>query len=415
MSFNVKFIINGNLEVNESASDNLMFAELIYKFSQKVGLKEEHKAAFIFNSDKIKAESTRKLKDIGIEKNSVINVITEKPLYYKPENIESSKIPQNNYIGMGMNMNNSGNIYMNPNVNNFGNMNINPNMNVGNMNMNPNMKYGFNILFSLNGGYTVNMYVNENMLFIEVAEKFYEFFQIKRNDEVIFIYNSRNIKPDSCRTLKEIGMKNMSKIEVITQKPINIPFNPNNGNMGMNPLPNMGLQNYGNMNFGNMNETIQIVFNYKNLIQVNKDTPFSEISKRFCTQAGILNKDPIYYLGSRKIDSTDNQTLRQLNIQNNSEISVLLPSEDKEEYLNIRFNSGGKTTNVQATKNTQFSDLCKRYCNIAGIQNKDPIYLFNSCAIKSNEIRTLAQLNISNESKIDVLLFLDAAMGNNII
>ena len=237
------------------------------------------------------------------------------------------------------------------------------------------------------------MYVVENMMFCEVVLNFYKNLQIKKDNEVTFIYNSRKLEPDSCKTLKELEIRNMSRIDAITKEPINNPF----------------------MNFGNMNESIQIVFNYKNLIQVNKDTPFSEISKRFCTQAGILNKDPIYYLGSRKIESTDNQTLRQLNIQNNSEISVLLPSEDKEEYLNIRFNSGGKTINVQATKNTQFSDLCKRYCNLAGIQNKDPIYLFNSCAIKSNEIRTLAQLNISNESKIDVLLFLDAAMGNNIV
>jgi len=204
----------------------------------------------------------------------------------------------------------------------------------------------------------------------------------------------------------------MSKIEVKTERPINNPFNPNYRNMGMNPFQNMGLQNFGNMNNGSMNENIQIVFNYKNLLQANIDTPFSEISKRFCSQAGILNKEPIYYLGSRKIDSTDNQTLRQLNIQNNSEISVLLPSEDKEEYLFINFNSGDRTIGIKTTKNTQFSDLSKRYCNLMGIVGKDPIYLFNSYAIKSNETRTLAQLNLSNESKIDVLLFLDSAKSN---
>ena len=392
MSFNVKFLITGNVVVNMPATDDMMFAELSYNFGQKVGLKEDNKVSFIFNSIQIKADSMRKLKEIGIVENSVIYVNSSKPLFYQPENTENSKIPQNNFIGMGMNMNNSGNMYMNQNMNNFGNMNINANMNVGNMNMGPNMKSGFIIIFNLNGEHKINMYVTENMMFCEVVLNFYKNLQIKEDNEVTFIYNSRKLYPDSCRTLKELDIRNMSRIDAITKEPINNPF----------------------MNFGNMNESIQIVFNYKNLIQVNKDTPFSELSKRFCTQACILNKDPIYYLGSKKIESTDNQTLRQLNIQNNSEISVLLPSEDKEEYLNIRFNSGGKTINVQATKNTKFSDLCKRYCNIAEIQNKDPIYLFNSSAIKSNEIRTLAQLNITNESKIDVLLFLDAAMGNNI-
>jgi hypothetical protein len=300
-------------------------------------------------------------------------------------------------------------------MNNFGKMNINSNMNnFGNMIMSQKMNSGFIILFSLNGVYAGNMNVKEEMLFAEVALNFFKYYHMKNENEATFFYNKSQIKSDSIRNLKDLGIQNMSTIEVITKTPINNPFNPNNENMGMNPLPNMELQNYENKNIDNMNEDIQIVFNYQIIIQANKDTPFSELSKRFCSQAGIQNKDPIYLLNSMKIDSTDNKTLRQLKIQNKSEISVFPPYEEKEENLNIRFNSGGKTINVQATKNTKFSDLCKRYCNIFGIQNKDPVYLFNSCAIKSNDIRTLGQLNISNESKIDVLLFLDAAMGNNI-
>ena len=409
MSFNVKFQINGNLVVDMSAKENMMFAELAYYFSQKVGLKDDNKASFTFNSIFIKVDSMKTLNELGIVENSVIYVKTEKPLDYKPENY---KIQENNFINMGMNMNNSGNMNMNTNMYNFGNY-FNP-MNVRNMNMNPGMKSNFFISFSLNGAPVASMFVNENMMFCEVSQKFYENFDIKNKNEVTFFYNKQQIKSESCKTLKEIGMQNMSIIEIKTKTPINNPNNPNYKNMGNNPSSNIGLQNNGNMNIGNMNESIQIVFNYKILLQANKDTPFSELSKRFCSQAGILNKDPILLFRGSKIELTDNHTLRQLNIQNNSEIQVLLPYDDKEEYINIRFNSGGRTINVQATKNTQFSDLCKRYCSRAGILNKDPIYLFNSCAIKANETRTLAQLNISDESTIDVVLFLDDVMGNNI-
>ena len=174
MSFNVKFLITGNVVVNMPATDDMMFAELSYNFGQKVGLKEDNKVSFIFNSIQIKADSMRKLKEIGIVENSVIYVNSSKPLFYQPENTENSKIPQNNFIGMGMNMNNSGNMYMNQNMNNFGNMNINANMNVGNMNMGPNMKSGFIIIFNLNGEQKINMYVTENMMFCEVVLNFYK-------------------------------------------------------------------------------------------------------------------------------------------------------------------------------------------------------------------------------------------------
>ena len=73
----------------------------------------------------------------------------------------------------------------------------------------------------------------------------------------------------------------MSTIEVKTNAPINNPFSPNYGNMGMNPYPFLGLQNYGNMNIGNMNESIQIVFNYKNLLQAIKMLHFPKYLKDF--------------------------------------------------------------------------------------------------------------------------------------
>ena len=79
----------------------------------------------------------------------------------------------------------------------------------------------------------------------------------------------------------------------------------------------------GNMNMNNADENIEIIFNYgfnKIILQENKNTSFSDLSKRFCSQAGIQNKVPTYYLGSLKIESTNNQTLSQLNIHNNSEI-----------------------------------------------------------------------------------------------
>ena len=280
MSFIVKFKVNEKFEVGVPGNENMMFVELNYNFSEIVGLKEEHKASFEFNSLPIKPNSMRKLKEIGIKDNSIIKVKTEKPLDYKPkQNTGSFHIPQNNFQDMGMNMN------------------MNPNMYFGNMSMNQNMN-----------------------------------------------------------------------------------------------------------NFGFMN-MIQIVFNYsgnKTTLQANINTPFSELSRRFCSLAGITNKYPSYFLGSRQILSNDNQTLSELYIQNNSEISVLLSSNENEEYLNIRFNCQGKIIDVAAKKNTKFCDLNERFLIKAGFSGREPTFIINSRRIDSTDHRTLAELNINSRTRIEV-------------
>ena len=124
-----------------------------------------------------------------------------------------------------------------------------------------------------------NMFVVENMKFFELVQYFFKYFPMKEN-EATFYFNLNEIKSSSCKTLKELGIKNMSTIEV----------------------------------FNNMDEDIEIVFNYKIVLRAKKGTKFSDLSKSFCSQAGILDKDPTFFFGSQKIKSTDNQTLSQLNI-----------------------------------------------------------------------------------------------------
>jgi hypothetical protein len=223
------------------------------------------------------------------------------------------------------------------------------------------------------------------------------------------------------RKLKEIGIKDNSIIKVKTEKPLDykpeqdtgsfhiLPNNFQDMGMNMNMNPNMYFGNMSmnqNMNnFGFMN-MIQIVFNYsgnKTTLQANINTPFSELSRRFCSLAGITNKYPSYFLGSRQILSNDNQTLSELHIQNNSEISVLLSSDENEEYLNIRFNCQGKIIDVAATKNTKFCDLNERFLIKAGFSDKDPAFIINSRKIESTDHRTLAELNINSRTKIEVV------------
>jgi len=201
----------------------------------------------------------------------------------------------------------------------------------------------------------------------------------------------------------------MSNTEVKTKTPIN---NPNIQNIqGMNsfqPMGYMGMNNFmgGINNFmGGMNEEIICIkFNYSGSsipIQAKKNVSFSNIYQKFCMKAGIRNNEfPTYFLGSRKINSNDNQTLSELHIHNNSEISVLLSSGGKEEFMNIIFSCQYKKMIVQGTKNTKFSELSRKFCLIAGIREDTPTYILNSKRIEFNGNRTLDQLGYITALKL---------------
>ena len=218
------------------------------------------------------------------------------------------------------------------------------NFNYENMNMNKNKSSDFDIKISVNGVNAGYMHVVENMLFCEVVYHFCKNFSLKEN-EASFFFNSKEIKSDSTKKLRKLGIKNMSTIDVKTKTPINYPFNYNYGNMGMNPYSYMGLQNYININI-------------------------------------------------------DNQILSQLNIHNNSEISVL---KENEEYFNVVFEYIGRIFNIQTTKDTKFSELSKKFCNKAGYEDRYLGYLVNSHMILPTDNRTLAELNINSNKRIVVI------------
>ena len=89
------------------------------------------------------------------------------------------------------------------------------------------MQAGFNVMLKLNG-HVETIYVNENMMFCELT------FIYCRNHNLenpTFYYQSKSIKPDSCRTLKELEIRNMSLIEVETNSFNNNMFQKGNSNM----------------------------------------------------------------------------------------------------------------------------------------------------------------------------------------
>ena len=77
---------------------------------------------------------------------------------------------------------------------------------------------------------------------------FCENYGLKEDNKPTFSFNSNEIKFESAKTLKELGISPMSVIQVKTEKPFNMPINAcnNPGNM-----PNFQMNNQFMMgNFG---------------------------------------------------------------------------------------------------------------------------------------------------------------------
>ena len=320
------------------------------------------------------------------------------------------------------------------------------------------------------------MCVKEDMSFAELSTNFCKNFGLKEDNIPTFSFNSQQIKFDSNKTLKELGITNMAVITAKTPKEFTIPQNNVNagnnagmnnnqfmGNFGMNPAfyqnmngyyqnmngyyQNMNPGFYQNMNPGfyqNINqfqnptnpiptnpiptnpnptnpnptnpnagngEFLNITFYYKGApiqIQSTSNVRFCDLyTNKFIVKAGSPQKPPSFYLNNNRIDSTETKTLGELNISNNAIIQAAddgkSNSNDNSGFLNIIFNCQGKTISVQATSNTRMCDLAKSFCNKGGYVNKDPTFIINSKRIESTETKTLKELNIINQAKIEVI------------
>lgn len=70
-------------------------------------------------------------------------------------------------------------------------------------------------------GQPINMQVVDSMMFAEVAMKYFNKMGIDQTkDQPKFIFNSKELKTDSYKSLAELGIRNMSRIEVVIGKDV---------------------------------------------------------------------------------------------------------------------------------------------------------------------------------------------------
>ena len=187
---------------------------------------------------------------------------------------------------------------------------------------------GFNISFSFNGNYLGSMFVKGDMMMADVVTNLIKNFPWINQCQPTFYINSNEIKATSCKTMKDLGMKNMSYIEIKTMNN-QAQAQPGMGMMqpGMGPSVNMPGNKPQNIpgNIGG-EDYLNIIFNVEGKVvnvQATKNNKFSELSAKFLVKADAKNKVPSFLLNNSMIESNDNRTLEQLHIQNNQRIEVV--------------------------------------------------------------------------------------------
>ena len=255
MTFYVKIKANGNDVGDMSVYGDMLFSELAFYFCRNFGLQPNNKPTFSFNSKEIKAESPKKLSELGITANSVIEVKTENPIgmpnnagnvgafqnpmmmnqpfmnqqfmnqqfmnqqFMNQQFMNQQFMNQQNMNQQFMNQQNMNQQFINQqNMNNFVNQNQtqNPNLNNGqnaNKVQSPGGNSDFlNIIFNAQGK-KVMVQGQGSTVFSEISQKFSN--KAGTLDKVpTFIYNSKKIESTDKRTLNELEIKDNGVIEV---------------------------------------------------------------------------------------------------------------------------------------------------------------------------------------------------------
>ena len=284
---------------------------------------------------------------------------------------------------------------------------------------------GYNIMFKLNGNNFGNMCVNEKMMFIEVVENFNKYAQLKPENEATFSFNSKPIKPESSRTLKDLDIKENSIIEVTAK---NIPINNAQNNQMNNNFPSMGTFQQGyqmSPQAGGMAQGMGGMAQGMGGMYQGMGGMYPAMGGMYPAMGGMAQGmggmaqgmggmaqgmgGMAQGMGGMAQGMGGNATNTTGTSTNSSGTAGKTDNIGDDINWNIIFQGNGKIINVQATKDLKFSELATRFKNKAAT-NEVPTFFLNSFKIEENETRTLSQLGLHNQSKIDVV-FQNSVIG----
>ena len=141
-------------------------------------------------------------------------------------------------------------------------------------------------------------------------------------------------------------------------------------------------------------------------MQATDDMMFAQLAYKYCTKVGIDSTKLQFFLNSTQLKATSQRSLSELNIYNGAVIRVVgIGNVNEVKFINVCFSVMGRNVIVQGQTNQKFSELVTKFCTKAGVSSKDnPSFILNSQHVGQDESRTLGELNLRDNSRIDVVL-----------
>ena len=298
------------------------------------------------------------------------------------------------------------------------------------------------VYFNVNGS-IYNVQAKQDMLFPELIQEFNKFFQYNKEDKPSYNYNGKEIKAETCKSLQELGIISGAMINIMGIIRQNMPNNAGNfamgnqgfnqnqgmGNMGFMGMgnnqmpfnPGFGMQNmYGNYgmgnpanmgNFNNMGNPANMG-NFNNMGNPSNMGNFNNMGNpanmgNFNNMGNPSNMGNNPNMGNPSNMGNNPNMGNPSNMGNNPNMGnpANIGNVVNDNNINILFTLSGKFVTVQGELNMKFSEAIKKFFTKSGVTpEQQPIFILNSIRYFPDEEHTLSELNLHNQSKIEVVL-----------
>ena len=163
-------------------------------------------------------------------------------------------------------------------------------------------------------------------------------------------------------------------------------------------------------------------------MQVNPDDLFFEVASKYAVKLGLNGdyQNLEFYYNNQKLVPDSGKSLSEYQMYNGSIINVFEKGKPQQPMpnpfpnpspifppnpapgpiqMNILFAIIGRNVLVQGTPDMKFCELATRFCTKADINKTDqPGFILNSIQITPDDQRTLKDLKIRDQSRIEVVL-----------
>ena len=158
---------------------------------------------------------------------------------------------------------------------------------------------------------------------------------------------------------------------------------------------------------------------------VNPNGMFAENALKYINFVGLNDPNYKFYLNKKLISLEDGKSFNENHFYNNATIEVTAGQPTIENnptqfvqpqfnpnfanagnsQINLHFMLSGRRILIQAQPNTKWCEIIEKFKNKAVLKPTDiPKFIFNSMQIVPDETKTVKDLNLRDQSKIEVFI-----------